>query len=209
MDRGGGPICLSRDVAIASPSHVPRHDVPSSSDQKLLHPQEAEVAELAAKQSINSPTQPSDVVSPQELDPSPPPHRDSPHHAAQGRVLPPHQSPQDQSSDEAVAFKTPLNKTRRRNILRSQAISPETKSLLVSPSFLAPDLACNKILAIELWAGIGDQSVKDIMGGPDMIKKLSDMISDPSTIIVNLGDPEVLERLWILKEEGLCYINYN
>ena len=93
--------------------------------------------------------------------------------------------------------------------MRSQAISPETKSLLVSPSFLAPALACDKILAIDLWAGIGDQSVKDIMGGSDMIEKLSDMISDPSTILVNLGEPEVLEKLWILKEEGLCCISYD
>ena len=28
-----------------------------------------------------------------------------------------------------------------------------------------------------------------------MIEKLSDTISDPSTILVNLGDPAVLERL--------------
>ena len=175
-------------AVLASPSHLPRHDDPSPAWPSYY--------------------QPSDVVPFQELDPSPPPHHDTPHHAALERVLPPPQSPQDLSSDEAAVFKTPLNKTRRRNILRSQAISPETKSLLVSPSFLAPTLACDQILNIDLWAGIGDQSVKDIMGGSDMIEKLSDMISDPSTILVNLGDPEVLERLWILKEEGLCFINY-
>ena len=191
-------------AVVASPSHLPRHDDPSPTNQKVPHPQCQQEAEVAWP----SYYQPSDVVPSQELDPSPPAHDDTPHHAALERVLPPPQSPQDLSSDEAAVFKTPLNKTRRRNILRSQAISPETKSLLVSPSFLAPALACDKILAIDLWAGIGDQSVKDIMGGSDMIEKLSDMISDPSTILVNLGDPEVLERLWILKEEGLCFINY-
>ena len=190
-------------AVLISPSHLPRHDDPSPTDQELLHPQRQQETEV-------SPTwpsyyQPSDVVSSQELDPSPPPHHDSPHHALV-RVLSPPQSPQLLSSYEAAAFKTPLSKNRRRNIMRSQAISPETKSLLVSTS---PDLACNKILAIDLWAGIGDQSVKDIMGGPDMIEKLSDMISDPSTILVNLGEPEVLEKLWILKEEGLCCISYD
>ena len=47
----------------------------------------------------------------------------------------------------------------------------------------------------------------DIMG-VDMVERLAGMLSDPSTISENLEDPEVNERLWILKEEGLCYINF-
>ena len=93
--------------------------------------------------------------------------------------------------------------------MKSLAISPETKSMLTSPSFLAPDLSsCGKILSIDLWADISDQSVKDIMEGVDNVEKLRLMLSDPSTILENLEDPEVNEKLWILKEEGLCYINF-
>ena len=92
--------------------------------------------------------------------------------------------------------------------MKSLAISPETKSMLTSPSFLAPDLSsCGKILSIDLWADISDQSVKDIMGGVDMVETLRLMLSDPGKILENIGDPKVNEKLWILKEEGLCYIN--
>ena len=94
--------------------------------------------------------------------------------------------------------------------MKSLAISRETKSLLTSPSLLAPDLSsCGKILSIDLWADISDQSVKDIMGGVDMVETLRLMLSDPdpSKILENIGDPEVNDKLWILKEEGLCYIN--
>jgi len=99
---------------------------------------------------------------------------DAPLHLAPGLPLlpdtvvqvlsPSPQSPQEQSSDTEVTFSTPLSKGRRRKFLRSLAISPETKSLLTSPSFLAPDLSsCGEILSIDLWADISDQSVKDIM----------------------------------------------
>lgn len=41
-----------------------------------------------------------------------------------------------------------------------------------------------------------------------MVERLAGMLIDPYTILENLGDPEVNERLWILKEEGLCYRNF-
>ena len=98
----------------SSPAHPPRHNSTSSTVQNFLLPQLPEVPEIAEKAAEEAPVsqswpshyQPSEVLfgdlSSQELALSPHPHQDP------ARVLPQPLSPQDQSSDDEVSFKTTL-----------------------------------------------------------------------------------------------------
>ena len=112
----------------------------------------------------------------------------------------------DTAAADIASLKTPLSKGRRRRIVSSQAISPGAKSMLLSPSFLAPDLSsCGKSPTVEFVARLSDQSVKDIMGGSDIgiLKEIANTC-DPSSVGEYLGDdPEVWEKVWVMKEEGL------